>query len=195
MKRIKLIYLLILGLILVGCSSGPSIEIFRFASHENTVQVGESVNLDLIMGEYPEDSEIEYEISADDIITFEDGVATGLQVGKVTVKATVDSVKYATTIVEVTREPMDGMRIIAPGDTNTITLNESLFLQVQVYPDKFANDVTWKIEIGEDIAQITSGGLLRIFPGTNINGRRIRVVATSLVDPEMAAKRDFFVED
>src|SRR5690606_35978617 len=112
MKKFKIVYLFIFLFVLIGCSSNTNIEIFRFVNHENTIQLGEKINLQLIMGEYPEDANVKYSFSEEGVIEFTNGVAEGKKVGEVVVTATVDNVKFASTKVIVTREPVDGLQIL-----------------------------------------------------------------------------------
>lgn len=197
MKKFKIAYLLIFLFVLIGCGQRRNLEIFRFVNHEHQIQVGETINLQLIMGEYKDDAVVTYSFSEEGIIKFEDGFATGLKVGEVVVSATVDKVKYAYTRVIVTREPVDGLQIIA--EKNTIYVDEELPLDVKIFPEHFSNEVTWTIELGTDVAVIEDG-ILKPLRGENglqefnNGGARVRVVATSVEDDRVSAKRDFFVK-
>ena len=198
MKKFKIIYLFILSLVLIGCSNNVNIEIFRFVNHENTIQVGDTVNLDLILGEYPEGSEVTYVLSEDGIIEFENGVAKGLTVGEVVVTATVDNIKFATTKVIVIKVPIDAMQIIAP--KTKMFFDETIKFDVRVIPADHSNEVTWSIEIGSDFASISEEGVLTAVRGEkdtaeyNAGGARVRVVATSKEDTDLKAKIDILVQ-
>ena len=199
MKKIKIIYLFLLALLLVGCGKSVNIEIFRFVNHENKIQVGEEVSLELIMGEYAEDSEVKYTLSNPDIISFENGIATGLKVGETVVKATVDNFKFATTKVIVTREPVDALQILS--STNIIYIDQTLQLDTKIFPSHFSKAVTWSIEIGDDVATISATGLItpkraeKDAAEFNAGGAKVRVVATSVEDSTVVAKKDFYVKN
>lgn len=198
MRKIKLIYLLLILLALVGCTRGANIEIFRFVTHENKIVVGQQISLNLIMGEYPEDAEVIYSFSKEGIISFEDGLVEGLKVGEVEISATVDKIKYAYTVVIVTKEPIDGLQITP--NTKTIYIDQTLQLDVDVFPKHLSTDVTWSIESGSDVATISESGLLTPTRGEknttefSAGGARVRVVATSVEDPNMKSKKDIFVK-
>lgn len=209
MKKFKIVYLFIFLFVLIGCSSNTNIEIFRFVNHENTIQLGEKINLQLIMGEYPEDANVKYSFSEEGVIEFTNGVAEGKKVGEVVVTATVDNVKFASTKVIVTREPVDGLQILAEKvgadesdntDENTIYVDQSFKLSAKIYPDHFSNEVTWSIELGSDVAVITEEGELIPQRGENgikefnEGGALVRVVATSKEDSSFTAKRDFRIK-
>ncbi len=197
MKRIKVLLLLVFMFLIVGCGT-TNIEIFRFVSHENTIYIGQTINLDLIMGEYSEDAVVRYSFSKEGIIDFEDGVATGLAIGEVEITATVDNIKKAKTKVIVIKVPIDGMQILAT--KSTIFVDETLQLETKIFPSSFSNDVTWSIETGEDVATISSTGLLTPLRGEknstelNAGGAKVRVVATSKEDSKVKVRRDFFVK-
>lgn len=198
MKKIKIIYLFILSLVLIGCSSNVNIEIFRFVNHEIKIQVGETVNLDLILGEYPEDSKVIYTFDNDNIIDFENGVATGKAVGEVIVTATVDNIKFATTKVVVNKIPIDAMQIKV--SKTKMFVDEKLQFSVEVIPSDHSNEVTWSIDLGNDVGEITQDGILSAKRGEenldeyNAGGAKVRVVATSKEDPEMKAKIEILVQ-
>lgn len=79
MKKIKLILLLVLGLILAGCAKS-NIEVFRFVNHEIEITVGEEAILELIYGEYDEDSVVLYEFEdKEGVISLDGNVVTGLK--------------------------------------------------------------------------------------------------------------------
>lgn len=197
MKKFKIVYLFILALLLVGCGNSVNIEIFRFVNHENTIQVGEEISLELIMGEYADDAEVKYTISKPEIISFENGIAKGLQVGETEVKATVDNSKFATTKVIVTREPVDALQILS--DKNIIYLDETLQLDTKIFPSHFSKAVKWSIEFGDDVVFISDTGLITPRRGEkdaaefNAGGAKVRVVATSKEDSTVMAKKDFYV--
>lgn len=198
MKKFKIIYLFILALLLVGCGNSVNIEIFRFVNHENNIQVGEEISLELIMGEYAEDAEVKYTISNPEIISFENGIAKGLAEGETEVKATVDNFKFATTKVIVTREPIDALQILS--SKNIIYIDETLQLDTKIYPSHFSKAVKWSIESGSDVASISEAGLItpkraeKDAAEFNAGGAKVRVVATSIEDETVMAKKDFYVK-
>lgn len=205
MKKFKIAYLLLLLLVLVGCGKKGNIEIFRFVNHENKIQVGDTIYLQLIMGEYKADSKVTYKVSEEGIISIEDGYVTGLKVGEVTVRATVDNIKFATTKVIVEKEPIDGLQIITTKKNandnlpdNTIYIDNEFNLSAKIFPSHLSNEVTWSIEIGEDVA-IIENGVLKPLRGEkdtvelNNGGAKVRVVATSTVDPTFNAKKDLYI--
>ena len=201
MKKIKIIYLFIFFFLLVGCMGEKNIEIFRFVNLENEIHVGESVNLQILLGQYPEDSKITYTLSQKDVIEFEDGVATGVKAGEVDVRATVDNKVFATTKVIVKKVEVDGLQILST--TNIVLVNESIQLDTRVFPDSFSKAVKWSIEKvnGEDndAAEISTSGLLTGKYGERDEdeyaegGVRVRVVATLLEDEKIVAKKDFYI--
>lgn len=205
MKKFKIAYLLLLLLVLIGCGKDNNIEIFRFVNHENKIQIGDTIYLQLIMGEYPADAKVTYLVSEEGIISIEDGFVTGLQVGEVTVRATVDNIKFATTKVIVEKEPIDGLQILTSKKNandnlpnNTIYIDNEFNLSVKIFPSHLSNEVTWSIEIGEDVAVIENG-VLKPLRGEKDSvefgngGAKVRVVATSVEDPTFSAKKDLYI--
>ena len=167
MKKFKIVFLFILSLLLIGCTGDDNIEIFKFVNLEHEIHVGESINLQLTMGQYPEDAEVKYTFSESDIISFENGVALGLKEGEVEVTATVDNLLFVTTKVIVLGKEVDGLQIIS--ETNTLYLGEELQLSVRIFPDEFSDEVTWTVEnLNSDYsvaAEITPEGLLKALRG------------------------------
>ena len=126
MKKIKLILLLVLGLILAGCAKS-NIEVFRFVNHEIEITVGEEAILELIYGEYDEDSVVLYEFEdKEGVISLDGNVVTGLKVGEVTIRATIDQVKYDEVIVRVVQEQISSMKINAESTISRKGLFSSL---------------------------------------------------------------------
>ncbi|MCK9471348.1 MAG: hypothetical protein WC006_06400 [Bacilli bacterium] len=201
MKKFKIVFLFILSLLLIGCTGDDNIEIFKFVNLEHEIHVGESINLQLTMGQYPEDAEVKYTFSESDIISFENGVALGLKEGEVEVTATVDNLLFVTTKVIVLGKEVDGLQIIS--ETNTLYLGEELQLSVRIFPDEFSDEVTWTVEnLNSDYsvaAEITPEGLLKALRGEadqaeiDAGGAKVRVVATSTVDTKVVAKKDFYI--
>jgi len=195
MKRIKMFILLFFSIALVGCAQS-NIEVFRFVNHEIEIKVGEEAILNLIYGEYSEDSEVQYTLSDDnddDIVELNDGVVIGLQVGEVTIRATIDGIKEARMIVRVLQEEITYMKINA--DNDHFENEGSMQLSVDVYPSHLSNDVIWEIEeneANENIAEISEDGLLTV---KNVSEpAKIVVVAKSNFDPKILCKKAFYVK-
>ncbi|HHZ17880.1 MAG TPA: hypothetical protein GX390_01185 [Acholeplasmataceae bacterium] len=190
MKKIRLVLLLVLGLILAGCAKS-NIEVFRFVNHELELKIGEEVILNLIYGEYSEDSEVKYILSEDGIIALNGNVATGLAVGEVTVRATIDDVKFAKVIIRVVQDQISSMQINA--DNNYFPDAGSKQLSISVNPDNLPTDVTWSLENATDIAEISVDGVLTVMDATN--SAKITVVAQSTFDPTMVCKKVFYIKN
>lgn len=203
MKKLKIILILLMGIILVGCTK-DSIEVFRFVNHEIIIEVGQQTTIDLIYGEYATNSNVNFYIDQDDIISLEDNVVTGIAAGEVKITATIDYEKYAYMIVKVINTPISSMKINTPKNVNYVYANESLNLTVKVNPEKVSNEVTWSLENntrnGKIIASISETGELKGLKGEQNDpnypkeGVPIIVVATSKIDPIMSAKREIYVK-
>ena len=190
MKKIKLILLLVLGLILAGCAKS-NIEVFRFVNHEIEITVGEETILELIYGEYDEDSVVLYEFEdKEGVISLDGNVVTGLKVGEVTIRATIDQVKYDEVIVRVVQEQISSMKINA--ESNYFPEEGSIQLSVSVLPDYLPTDVDWSIENPGNIAEIDDEGLLTINDASN--PAKIIVVAKSKYDKTITCKKAFYVK-
>lgn len=200
MKKIKIVCLLLFSLFLIGCTGKKNIEIFRFVILENTIQVGESVNLQLLLGQYPENSKVTYTLSKKNIIEFEDGVATGIGEGEVDVRATVDNKIFATTKVIVNKVEIEGLQIVS--ETNIVRYNDTLQLGLKFFPETLSQSVVWSIEKidGEenDAAEITADGLLIAKRGEknqeefDAGGAKVRVLAT-IESEKIVVKKDFYI--
>ncbi|MCK9535987.1 MAG: hypothetical protein M0R05_00125 [Bacilli bacterium] len=193
MKKIKLILLLILSIILVGCAKSD-IEVFRFANHEIELKVGEEAILSLIYGEYSEDSEVKYTLSEEGIISLNGNIVTGLQVGKATVHATIDGIKYANVVVKVVQEQISLIKINSEG--NFFQQEGSMQLSVSVFPENLSHDVIWSIEDSQwgnaNAAEIDEEGLLIVNDATTPT--KLIVVAQSKFDPNMRCKKAFYIK-
>lgn len=203
MKKFKIIIILLMGIILVGCKNN-NIEVFRFVNHEIEIEIGDQVALDLIYGEYSKSAEVHYTLDSDDIITLDGTIATGIAAGEVKITATIDYEKYAYMIVRVVNPLVYSMKMIAPDNRSSIFVNEQLQLSVSVVPNTISKDVVWSLENNirddQEIAKITEDGKLTGLKGeqTDIDYRKggvpIIVVATSKADPLMSVKKEIFVK-
>lgn len=199
MKKLKIFYLLVLGLLLAGCTDANKIEIFRFVNHENEIYVDDTIKLDLIYGEYSTDSKVTYTLSEEGIIELVGNEAKGLVAGEVQVTATIDNVKFARTTIIVRNRPLDGMQITSSKTTNIVYIGETVQFNIIVFPKEFLTTVTWSLEGKKDAATIDQNGLFTPKIGEqttaelNAGGVKITVVAKSKTDPNMIAKREVFI--
>lgn len=199
-KKLNMLFIIILGAFLVGCKT-TNIDVFRFVNHEMTIQVGESHVLNLIYGEYKEDSTVLFSLSEDGIISLDENTATGLKAGEVTVTATIDGIKTTKIILHVVNEPISSMSITGP---NQVQVGSSIQLSASVLPDHLSNEVTWSIEDSTQskasAASISPTGLLTGIAGAQTKaehtagGAKIIVVATSNIDPIMSVKKIVYVK-
>jgi len=191
MKKIKLIILLLFSIVLVSCGQS-NIEVFQFATHEIELKVDDEAALDLIYGEYSQDSEVKYSMSKTGIVTLQDNLVTALAVGQVVIKATIDEIKYASIIIIVKQEDLIAMEI--KSETNYFPTEGTMQLTVKVVPNTVSDDVVWSLEGDESsIAEISENGLLTINDASN--PAKIIVVATSKYATTMLCKKAFYIKN
>jgi len=205
MKKLRVLCLFILLLLIVGCDFNRNVEIFRFVNYENEIEIGETIYLQLLMGDYKEDAQVKYSVSTEGIVSIKDGFATGLNEGEVTIKATVDNVKFAYTKITVKKPAINGLKINATKKyednllENTIYVDNEITLSTIIYPTTFNNEVTWSIEFGSDVAKIVDNVLIPLRGENSLaeyqnGGAKVRVVATAVEDGKTMAKRDFYIK-
>jgi hypothetical protein len=200
MKKFKFGFLFLLSLLLFGCTAKKNTEIFRFVNNKYEIYVGESIDLVLVLGPYSEDSVVKYTVSEEGIIELENGIATGLKEGSVEVKATINDEASDTTEVIVKKAEIDGLQILS--DKNVVYVGQSLQLDTRIFPSTFSKSVKWEIENNTDnpAAEITANGLLKALRGEETEeeiaagGIKIRVVATSLENAKVQAKKEFIIK-
>ncbi|MFO7368773.1 MAG: endo-1,4-beta-xylanase [Bacteroidales bacterium] len=96
--------------------------------------------------------------------------------GSVTVKATAwdGSGKLGSKVIHIINRPVDSIALIAPGDIDTIGVNETLQLQAEVFPSNATNqNIVWSVS-PDEIASITTNGLL-----TGVAAGTVKVTATA----------------
>jgi len=106
----------------------------------------------------------------------QNGLLVPVATGKVTVKASAwdGSGKLDTRYIWIINRPVDSIALKAPGDLDTIGVNETLQLQVEVFPVNATNkDITWSVS-PDDFADITTNGLL-----TAMAAGKVKVTATA----------------
>ena len=104
------------------------------------------------------------------------GLLDPVATGKVTVKATAwdGSGKLDTKDIVIINRPVDSIAVKAPGDIDTIDVNETLQLQAEVFPSNATNKaITWSVS-PDDMADITTNGLL-----TGVAAGKVKVTATA----------------
>lgn len=201
MKKLQILLLVALTIILAGCSR-KNLEVFRFVNHEINIYVGKQEAIDLVYGEYKKDSEVIYTFSEEGIIELNDNLVTALMVGRVEIAATIDNKKFAKMIVNVIPEPIASMKINSP---DTVIVGQTINFTVSVLPSHLSNEVIWSIETSPNsnsaqLVQVGNNATLKGLIGEknasefNDGGAKVTVIATSVYDPTMSAKKDIRVK-
>lgn len=185
-KRIALFLIFAIALILTGCAKTNERDVFRFEAHQLELGLNESIELKLIMGSISEDEEIEYTLSEEGIITLEDNIATGINVGlvKVTAKVKNNPTTKATVEITVKDEKLSALKI--NGDSS-VEVTGSLTLSVETIPSNISNEVVWSSS-NEEIAKVDQNGKVTTYkPG------KVSIKATSKYDPTLSALKEIDV--
>ncbi|MBN1143321.1 MAG: Ig-like domain-containing protein, partial [Bacteroidales bacterium] len=104
------------------------------------------------------------------------GLLVPVATGKVTVKASAwdGSGKLDTRYIWIINRPVDSIALKAPGDIDTIGVNETLQLQAEVFPSNATNkSINWSVTPGT-LAEISAEGLL-----TAVDAGKVTVTATA----------------
>ena len=171
---------------MTGCAKTNERDVFRFEAHQLELGLNESIELKLIMGSISEDEEIEYTLSEEGIITLEDNIATGINIGlvKVTAKVKNNPTTKATVEITVKDEKLSALKI--NGDSS-VEVTGSLTLSVETIPSNISNEVVWSSN-NEEIAKVDQNGKVTTYkPG------KVSIKATSKYDPTLSALKEIDV--
>ena len=185
-RKLTLFLVLVLAVLFVGCAKTNEREVFRFEAHQLELEIGEKVELKLIMGSVSEEEEIIYTVSGDDAITLEGNVATAVNIGVAKVTAQVKDIPTTKATVEITvvDEKLSGMKI---NGESSIKVTKSLNLSVESIPSHLSNEVTWSSS-NTEIATVENGKVTTHKPG------KVVISATSKYDPTITVEKEITVE-
>lgn len=185
-RRLTLFLVLVLAVLFVGCAKTNEREVFRFEAHQLELEIGETVELRLIMGSVSEEEEIIYTVTGDDAITLEGNVATAINIGVTKVTAQVKDIPTTKATVEITvvDEKLSGMKI---NGENSVKVTDSLNLTVEAIPSHLSNEVTWASS-NTEIATVENGKVTTYKPG------KVIISATSKYDTTITAEKEITVD-